>query len=353
MNLIRFVIVFIFVAGLMSCVRKTESLKEKTSVIVDVIIAQKVHFTTSIEVNGAALSEEKIELYPEVSGRLVYLNLPDGATVSKGTVLARINDAELQAELGQQNVQMELAEKTELRLRKLLAVNGVNQSDYDVALNQVNTIKANINILQAQIDKTVIKAAFDGKLGLRLVSPGAFVTPQTLLGNLQQTDKIKIDFSVPETYADLVEVRKTVYIRTNNIEEFQNAFITAVEPQINDETRNIRARARLDGGKVSPGAFVKVNLNKDVQGIIAPSNCIIPDASSNQVVVIKNNKAVFVKVETGIRNADKIELVSGVNPGDTIVISGVLFVRPNATVKIRSVITQDEGNILGSKQLVK
>jgi len=86
-----------------------------------------------------------------------------------------------------------------------------------------------LKVLEAQIDKTVIRAPFDGKLGLRLVSPGAYVTPQTLLGTLQQTDKIKIDFTVPEAYSDFVGVGNSVYIQTNNSDEKQIAVISAIE----------------------------------------------------------------------------------------------------------------------------
>jgi membrane fusion protein (multidrug efflux system) len=339
--------------GIFSCSQKKDKIKDRPAVSVDVIIAEKVNFPTSIEVNGVALSEEMIELYPEISGRLTYLNIPDGAPVSKGTVLAKINDAELQAQLEQQKVQLTLAVKTEQRLKKLLEVNSVNQSEYDVALSQVNTINANINVLNAQIDKTIIRAAFSGNLGLRMVSPGAFVSPQTILGTLQQADKIKIDFAVPETYSNLIKVGNIVDIRTNESEEIQRAVISAIEPQINTDTRNIKVRARLENSKIGPGSFVKVLLSKNNQVIVVPSNAIIPDAASNQVIVIRNNKAAFINVETGIRNSDVVELLSGVVPGDSVVISGVLFVRPNAPVKIRNVKIPAIVNIQDSKQVEK
>jgi membrane fusion protein (multidrug efflux system) len=344
MNKILLTIIALFVlSGMFSCKQKGTKTNEKPPVKVNIIIAEKANFTASIEVNGSALSEEMIELHPEISGRLIYLNIPDGASVTAGTVLAKINDADLQAQLEQQRVQLDLASKTEERLRKLLAINGVNQSEYDASLSQVNAINANINILNAELDKTIIKAAFSGILGLRMVSPGAYVTPQTILGTLQQVDKIKIDFTVPETYTKLVAVGNAVYIKTNDKDEILPAVISAIEPQINADTRNIKARARLKNGYVSPGTFVKVILIKNDQRIVVPSNAIIPNASSNQVIVIKNNKAQFVNVETGLRNADAVELLSGINSGDSIVVSGVLFVRPNASVIIGKVVTNENG----------
>lgn len=328
---------FLIVLALFSCNSKKEKQKNKPPVTVDVIIAEKVNFPVNVEVNGSALSEEKVELHPEVSGRLVILNIPDGAYVYKGSILAKINDSELQAQMEQLKVQMDLAVKTEQRMQKLLAVNGVNQSEYDAALSQVNLLNANINLLNAQIEKTIIRAPFNGRLGLRMVSIGAYVTPQTLLSTLQQTDNIKIDFSVPETYANFVKVGNIVQIQTNESDTIRTAIISAIEPQINLDSRNIKVRAHLSGTYINPGAFVKVILSKDQAGFMVPSNAIIPDATSNQLVIIKNNKAVFVNVETGIRNADEVEVLSGINIGDTIVVSGVLFVKPGGSVKLRNV----------------
>ncbi len=310
---------------------------EKPAVMVDVIVAGSEDVSSSLEVNGTVLSNEMVEFHPEISGRLTYLNMPDGGFVKEGTVLAKINDADLQAQMEQQKIQLELAVKTEKRLSNLLKVNGVNQADYDAALSQVNTFQANIKVLNAQLDKTVIRAPFAGELGLRVVSPGAYVTPQTILGTLQQTDKVKIDFTVPETYASDIQKGNKVRIQTNLTSEFMDAIITAIEPQINAVTRNVKVRALLTSGIIHPGSFVKVLLDQNRKGIVVPSNAIIPDALSNQVVVVKKQRAVFVNVETGIRNANMVELTSGVSPGDSIIISGMLFVRPNALTKVKKV----------------
>ncbi|MFH0893328.1 MAG: efflux RND transporter periplasmic adaptor subunit [Bacteroidota bacterium] len=303
---------------------------------VDVIIAGNEDVPGSIEANGTVLSEDMIELHAEISGRITYLNIPDGARVGKGAVLAKINDADLQAQLEQLKVELELATKTEQRYIKLLAVNGIDQATYDASLNNVDKLKASIKVISAQIDKTVIRAPFAGKLGLRQVSPGAYVTPATLIGTLQ-SDNVKIDFTVPEIYMGLVKTGNKVQIKTTASENSYTATISAVEPQINTSTRNIKVRARLESGSVNPGAFVKVMLEEKGKGIIVPTNAIIPDAQSNQVIVVKNGKGVYKNVETGIRTADFIEIKSGLVPGDSIVVSGVLFVRPNAKVKVSKV----------------
>lgn len=306
-------------------------------VAVDVLIASKEDFPSSIEVNGTVLSDEMVELHPEVSGRLTFLKIPDGANVKAGTVLAKINDADLQAQLQQQKVQFELAQKTEQRMKKLLAVNGVDQATYDAALSQMNLYDANIKVINAQIDKTVIKAPFSGRLGLRLVSEGAYVSPTTLIGTLQQTDKVKIDFTVPETYKELISIGKTVSIQSSSSKENLEANISAIEPQISTTTRNIKVRAKLSNSKLMPGGFVKVLLEDKVKRIVVPTNAIIPDALSNQVIVLNKGKVTFKKVETGIRAASVVEIKNGVNVGDSIIISAVLFVRPNSVIKVKSV----------------
>jgi len=344
MNYLRLNIILAFALVLFACKNNGQgknAKKEMPPVTVDVMIAEYTEFPSGIEVNGTVLPEEMIELHPEVSGRIIYLNIPDGAAVTAGTILAKINDAELQAQLDQQRVQKEIAQKTEQRLNKLLAVNGVDQATYDEALSQLNLCEANIRYINAQIDKTVIRASFNGRLGLRLVSEGSYVTPSTIIGTLQQTEKIKIDFTVPEAYENLLGPGNSVIIQYAGSAENQTAIISAIEPQINTATRNIKVRARLANTLIRPGAFVKVLLNETKQRIVVPSNVIIPDALSNQVVVIKNGKSLLKNVETGTRNSDYIEIISGLNPGDTVVVSGVLFVRPNSKVKIREVIGQE------------
>lgn len=324
--------------SVVSCTKNVEQKKVSQPVIVDVLVASNADFVTSVELNGSVLSEEMVELHPEVGGRLIFLDIPDGGNVVAGTVLAKINDADLQAQLEQQKVQLELATKTEMRLQKLLSINGVNLADYDVALSQLNAIKANIKVLNAQLEKTVIRAPFNGSLGLRQVSLGAYVTPQTVIGTLQQIDRVKIDFLVPESYVDLVKVGSRITVETTEMKGSLEAVVSAVEPQISIESRTLKVRARMANTTIQLGAFVKVSLLKQEHGIMVPTNAIIPDANSNQVVVVKNGKAKFVYVETGLRNANDIQLQSGVEEGDSVVVSGVLFTRPNALLKIRKVI---------------
>jgi membrane fusion protein, multidrug efflux system len=336
-------ILFVLVTSCNSPKKETANIA-KPAVFVDVTVAQIQDFKTNLEVNGAVISNELIELHPEVSGRLILLNIPDGGIVKKGTVLAKINDADLQAQMTQYKSQLELAIKTEKRLNDLLKINGVNQADYDLALNQLNVIKANVAYTEAQLDKTVIKAPFAGELGLRMVSPGAYVTPQTIIGTLGQNDKVKIDFAVPESYFDLIQKGNIILVKGNGSKDTLTATISAIDPQVNTISRNIKVRALLGAGKLSPGSFVKVILENSRKTIIVPSNSIISEGYVSQVVVVKKGKAIFKTVETNLRNANSIEITKGLVLGDSVVVSGMLYVRPNTKVKVQHVKTLAELN---------
>lgn len=331
-----------------SCKSKQEPPKQNNgpqSVVVDVLIASPKAINTSIEANGTVVANEYVELHTEVSGRLTYLNVPEGKEIKQGTIIARVNDADLQAQLNKTKVILQLATKTEERLRKLLAVNGVNQADYDIALNAVNGYKADMVYTQSLIDKTVVKAPFSGVIGLRQVSPGAYLTSATVISTMQQLNKIKIDFTLPEEYSRLVRTGSTVDVKVNeSTQTMRKAMIIATEPQVNQTTRNLKVRAILQDSKVNPGAYVKVFIaaKANQQSILVPTNAIIPDDKNKQLVVVKNGKAAFINVETGARQADNIEIIHGIQTGDTIVVTGLLFARPKSQLKIRKVKTLEE-----------
>jgi len=341
----RKIIQTLFVLAIaVSCKNEKKEIVTKSAqqTIVDVLVAAPKTVLQRVEANGTVVANEYVELHPEVSGRLTYLNVPEGKLVKQGTIIAKINDADLQAQLSKSKVVLVLAQKTEERLRKLLAVNGVNEADYDVALSAVNSTKADIDYTQSLIDKTVIKAPFTGVVGLRQVSPGAYVTATNIIATIQQLDKIKIDFTIPEEYSHLIIKGSSVEIETGAADMKQSrkkATIFATEPVVNQDTRNLKVRALLEGGTLNPGAFVKVYVSarSDNKAIMIPTNAIIPDDKNKQVILVKNGKAAFVDVQTGIREDNNIEVVTGVNPGDSVVVTGVLFARPKAILKVRSV----------------
>jgi membrane fusion protein (multidrug efflux system) len=178
---------------------KNQSAKDKNQgpVVIDASIATLQGFTNSVEASGSVLAGEFVELKSEVSGRIVMLNIQEGRPVTEGTLLVKLFDDDLKAQLKKSQAQLDLAEATEKRLKALLAVNGLNQQEYDQAMIQVNNIRADMDFIRAQIRKTEIRAPFSGNVGLRTVSMGAYVTPQDVLATLQQTSLLKIDFVLP------------------------------------------------------------------------------------------------------------------------------------------------------------
>jgi membrane fusion protein (multidrug efflux system) len=303
---------------------------------VDVMIAGYTETADILECNGSVLAAEMVELHPETSGRLVTVSMSDGAHVARGTLLAKINDAELQAQLRQQQVQLDLARKNKARFEKLLLVNGVNQADYDAAIGQVASLEAAVDITKAQIDKTELRAPFSGTLGLRQVSAGAYVKPETVLGMLQEDGPLRIDFTLPEQFVGRLKKGTPLQIITGTGDTLLSQ-VAAFDPQVNAITRNIKARAMVRSSALLPGAYVKVQLQHPIKGMLVPTQSIIPDAISDKLMLVKDGKGKFVNVKTGFRTSDLVEIKEGISVGDTIIVTGVLFVRPKADVKIRAV----------------
>ncbi|MBV9963436.1 MAG: efflux RND transporter periplasmic adaptor subunit [Parafilimonas sp.] len=330
---------------LFSCHSKEKNKEPQNSPppIVDVIVAQPQTISNTIEANGTVVANEYVELHPEASGRITYLSVPEGKFVKKGTVIARINDEDLVANLNKSKAALKLAQSYVDRLKPLLAVQGVNQADYDAAVNTVISTQADINYTQALIDKTVIRAPFDGVVGLRQVSIGAYVSNTDVIATMQQVNNLKIDFTVPEGYGDFVKTGLTVQIIPDASADTlkHTADIVAVEPQANTATRNLKARALLeDNAKANPGAFVKVMISQGTkQGILVPTNCIIPSDINKQLILVKDGKAQFTDVTTGVRLQSDVEITKGVAEGDTVIVTGVLFAKDKKPVKVRKVKT--------------
>ncbi len=336
----KYVFFLLTAAIIFSCKGKKEEKKNpqgQQAAIVDVMIVSPNSITNTIEANGSVVAGEFVEIRPEVSGRITYLNVNEGARVAKGSTIARINDADLRAQVNKVRVQLDLARTTVERYKKLLDIQGINRADYDVAVSQVNSLQADIRILEAEIARTVISAPFSGVVGLRQVSNGAYVTPQNVLVTLQQLTNPRIDFTMPENYSNLVKRGSTVVVEIDGNK--RRAIITAIEPQVSTTTRNVIVRANLqDASGINPGGFVKVYVEAgQAQSLQIPANAIIPDARAKQVVVVKGGKANFVSIETGLRTDGAVQVTSGLNAGDSVVVTGVLFARPNSPVKVRSV----------------
>ena len=311
--------------------------QQNKPIAVSVMIAKPSTTVSFYEANGTVLAMEAIDVYPEISGRINYLNIQEGEKVIAGTILAKINNADLTAQLTGAKAQLLLAEKNKARLEQLFSEKAVAQSEYDAVQTQVVNLKSQVDVLEAQIEKTIIRAPFSGTIGLRNVSNGAYVNQNTMITSLQQRDALKIDFTLPELNAR--NLKKGDIVKVAIASESVDARVASFESKLDVGSRNWKVRAYLLKADALPGSFAKVFVpNKNGGNIInIPSSAVIPEARFKKVVLAKNGIAVFSEVITGNRVDDSVEVISGINMGDSVVVSGMLYAKPKATLNIKKV----------------
>lgn len=295
-------------------------------------------FQESLEVPGNLMAAESVEIRPESSGKIVRLNITEGRSVPAGYLIAKIDDDDLQAQLVKLQTQLEIAEQTESRQSKLLAIQGISRQDYDLSVLQVRNLKADIGILKTAIAKTEVRAPFAGKMGLKNISIGAFVTSGSVITTLQQTQQLKIDFQLPEKYAGGLKNGMLIEFRvTGSVNNFE-ATVVAAAPSLTESNRslNFRAMVRTTDPALIPGAFatVKIRLSEKSAALMLPGQAVIPQARGKKVIRYSNGKAEFVDITTGARTTDRVEVLSGLNAGDTILMSGLMSIRPNSPVQL-------------------
>jgi len=305
-----------------------------------------------VEVPGSILPFESTEIHPEVSGRIVQLNVNEGGFVNKGALLARIYDGDLQAQRKKLEVQLDIAEQNEKRSSQLLKIQGISQADYDLSLLNVNNIKADIEITNADISKTVILAPFSGKLGLKNISPGAYVTPTTVITTIGQVNQLKLQFMVPEKYGSELKKGQDIQFSVDGSQKVFHAKVAASEIAIAEDTRSLLVRAVINGQDqlLIPGAFAKVKIVMGAtdDAIMIPNSAIVPLGRKKQTFLYRAGKAVPTDITTGIRDSSNIQVLSGINAGDTLLTTGLLFLRPGIDVKLTKITPELDGGKEGA-----
>jgi len=330
---------------MLSCHSESTDLKNAkqklSSLKVEGVIVRPSFLDQAIAVSGTLKPFEETILMPEVAGRVVSINLPEGEVVKGGSVLIELFSGDLQAQLQKSLAQLQIAEETFKRQGELIKINGISQSDYDQAQLLVKSFKADVEVLQVQIGRTKIRAPFDGTIGLRNISLGAQVTPSTALATIRDIKQLKLDFSVPEKYSSLVKSGSKVKFTIQGNDKKFDATVMATEQSIESTTRNLKARAIVKNQSIElfPGAFanVELRLSENKEALLIPTQSVIPQERNKQVIISKQGKAKFVVVTTGIRTSSKIEIISGIKTGDTIVTTGILFLKPGANLKFSKV----------------
>ncbi len=290
---------------------------------------------------GSIVASEMVDLKPEVAGKIVQLNIVEGKSVTKGQLLIKLNDEDLQAQVKKLNAQLQLTQQSEQRLRKLLDIKGVSQDEYDIVTNQMNNIRADLEFTQAQIAKTELKAPFSGIIGLRSVSLGSYINAQSQVANIQVLNPVKVDFTVPEKYAQQVQIGESIAFTTEGSLEHFEGKVYAMDNQIDPISRSlkIRATAQNPNGKLKPGAFVKVDFSlKEIgNALMIPTEAIIPILKGQQVYVAKDGKSKAIVVEVGVRTDTRIQILNGIQVGDTIITSGLMSLKPDTKIKFSTV----------------
>lgn len=313
---------------------------QNDSNLLEVEAVQIEHETIEDQIftSGSVRADESVELSAEASGIITDIFFSEGSSVEEGDLLVKINDSELQAEKRRATFRLNLAEQREERQKRLLERGGISQDDYDATLNEVNVIRSELELINARIDQTEIRAPFGGLVGLKYVSEGSYISPNSQIASLQALDPIKVDFSIPERYIGRVSIGDRINYTVQGVDSTFTGEVYAIEPNISRETRSISLRARSENADrlLFPGAFASITLILDEidDALMIPTISLIPELNSQKVYIIKNGRVEEVRVQTGIRTSSKVQIIEGIAPGDTVLTTGLLQVNPGTEVEI-------------------
>lgn len=297
--------------------------------------------TDKIISTGSTIPDEEVDLSFEASGKIVVIYLKEGTHVKKGELLAKINDGPLQAQLKKLEAQRPLAKDRMYRQRALLERDAVSQEAFEQVSTEYEKLMADIELVKANIAQTELRAPFDGVIGLRLVSEGAYASPTTIIAKLTKVSPLKIEFSVPESYASEVKEGTPILFRMltsgGTVNEYKAA-IYAVESIVDENTRTLKVRARYPnpGEHLLPGRYTSIEIMKREikDALTIPSEALIPEMGKDIVYVYRGEAAQQAEVKIGLRTESRVQVLEGLSPGDTIITSGVMQLRSGMPVSI-------------------
>lgn len=309
---------------------------QQQKLVVNAIVVKNKPLDNDLRVTGSLVANESVSLRSEVSGIVEKIYFSEGQKVKKGDLLVQLNDDELVAELEKLEFTKKLNEDIEYRQKQLLAKEAISKEEYETALTTLNTSLAEIKVQRVQIRQHQIRAPFDGIIGLRQISEGSYLNPADAIATLYNINPIKVDFSIPGKYVSEIDVGDKVSFTVDAYEEAFYGEIYAIEPQIDPQTRSIRLRAKSANkeNKLLPGQFAKIVLTISTfdDALMVPTEAVIPELSGKKVFVIKSGIVQSQPVVTGIRTADKVQIIDGLVDGDTVVTTGILQVSPGMEV---------------------
>jgi membrane fusion protein (multidrug efflux system) len=292
--------------------------------------------------SGTLRPDEEVDLAFETSGKIVGINFTEGSRVNKGDLLAKINDRPLQAQLEKLEAQLKMSEAKEFRQRSLLDKDAISQESYDQVQTDVQSIKADINLIKARISETELRAPFDGIIGLRNLSEGSYATSSTKISHLIKMSPLKIEFSIPEKYASEIKIGYPLTFKIDGIDQIFNASVYAIDPKADVDMRTIVLRALYPNKneELKSGRYAEITLqmsHKD-NAIAIPTEALIPEMEGEKVFIFKNGKAQSIKVNTGLRTESLIQITDGLKFGDTLITSGIMQLRQGLPIILDTVI---------------
>jgi len=301
-------------------------------------VVQARNFDVLVFATGTLVANQEVALTTEAAGKIVKLNLQEGEFVSKGQLLLKLNDADLQAQWNKLKTRYKEIQNRDTRQKALLDKGAISLQEYELFEAEKQGVEADMDLLKAQIEKTEIRAPFSGRVGLRYVSLGAFVNQNANIAQLVNADPILVDFAVPERYASMVKQGSTIRLTVENQSDTFAAQVIAIAPSIDANSRTLTIRARLDNSqsKLLPGAFarVEVRLRQMENAFLIPTRSIVPEMKAKKVFLIKNGVVTPTYIETRERTEDRIRVSSGLSAGDTLITAGILKVRPGQAVNV-------------------
>ncbi|RKR81808.1 membrane fusion protein (multidrug efflux system) [Mucilaginibacter gracilis] len=315
---------------------------KKPAIPVNVMIVKDTAFSNAIDVTGSIDANEQVELRSETAGNITGIYFKEGGHVEKGQLLVKVYDKDLQASLKQIQVQILLAQQTEYRNKVLYSKEAISKEEYDISLTSLNSYKAQADLAKAQIAKTEVRAPFSGTIGLRNISPGGYLSPQGSIATLVNIDPAKITFSIPERYQGLVHVNSKINFNVESSRDVFTATVYAIEPNIDVNSRSITLRAKAENkkGLLKAGGFAKIHFTLDniPKTIMIPTEVVTPDIKGSNVFITQKGVAVQRAIKTDTRTDAKIQVVSGLKAGDSLIVTGIIQMRPKVAIKIIKVI---------------
>ena len=297
--------------------------------------------TLNVEVTavGTLRADETVMIRPEIAGRVTTIHFKEGQAVNAGDSLVTLDQDEYKAQLAGSAAQVGLEESSYQRLQDLQRKNLTSQQNLDETKARLDAARAQQELNRVRLDRTVIRAPFAGTVGLRLVSPGAYVKPGEDIANLESLGAMKLDFRVPETYLARLGVGQTLAVRVDAYpDQSFEGNIYAIDPALDPETRTVLLRARLPnkGDKLRPGLFARVSLvlERRENALVVPEQAIVPQGQKTFVYRVVEGKAAMTPVTLGLRQPGAVEIVQGVRAGDLVITEGQLKIRDGAAVTV-------------------